>query len=349
MALLFNYSANNINTAALPGAYAGFNGAPTVGIADGPQGINTIHCNGQHNYVALPNVGVAINGNGLIVGGGFNITGSYLSATGIYCIGGNGNDPSLLLQVSADGSIQIFIPGGTVYSSPSGTLTFGNRHEIEITVSAFSTSGTVSVDLDGVAVTGLTAIAVANLASLNDGGTIHTVLVGGGQLGSWSATPIIVDSTYAMDTTGSFCNAAVGPAISVPMIPNAPGQESAWTPSGAALGWECISEIPPDGDTTYISSDTPTQEEACALSAPVGISGVYGVSVISDQRQDTSGGGRTIELGLGNGTTRSYGSAWGLGTTYAMNTTPFSENPFTSSAWTLGAMTGLQVAAQLAS
>ena len=85
------------------------------------------------------------------------------------------------------------------------------------------------------------------------------------------------------------------------------------------------------------------------MSAASGISGVYGICVIADQRQDTSGGGRTIELGVGDGSTRQYGSAWGLGTTYAMNTTPFSFNPITSSAWTLGDLTTLQVAARLAS
>ena len=74
MALLFTYSANNIDTAALPGAYASYAGSPTVGAADGPQGINTIHTNGTGYHVWLPNISVAINGNGLIVGAGFNVT-----------------------------------------------------------------------------------------------------------------------------------------------------------------------------------------------------------------------------------------------------------------------------------
>ena len=152
---------------------------------------------------------------------------------------------------------------------------------------------------------------------------IHSVAIGG-LLGQAAATNVVVDSTYALDTTGSFCNAPLGPAISVPMIPNGVGQESQWTPNGASAGWQCIKDIPPDGDTTYISDNTAGQEEACTLSAPSGISGVYGVSVIADQRQDTAAGPRTIELGVGNGTTRSYGSAWPLGTSYAMNTTAFS-------------------------
>ncbi len=360
MAALFNYSCNNIVTASLPGAYASIFGSPTVGSGDGPQGINTIHCNGNTEGVYLPNVAININGNGLILGAGFDVTAFGSGGTGLYSIGSNlGLTAVISLVLGADGSLQIVSTSGSgnptvLASSASGTFTFGNRHEVEFIISAFSSSGTATVNLDGVPVTNLITVAVSNLASLQDGATIHSVLAGctNQEVSSGFAaesTPIVMDSTYAFDTSGSFCNAPVGPAISVPMIPNGVGQESSWAPNGAALGWECISEIPPDGDTTYISSDTPTQEEACALSAPVGISGVYCVSVIGDQRQDTSGGGRTIELGLGNGTTRSYVGAWGLGTTYKMNTTPFSENPFTSSAWTLGAMTGLQVAALLAS
>jgi len=355
MAALFNYSFNNINTAALPGALANTTGSPTVGSGDGPQGINTFHTDGATAWGWLPNIGIAINTVGLILGGGFNVAAASAFAN-IFAVGSQGTSNfanALVVQVASDGSMQVGVVEGTYYSSPSGTFTFGNRHEIELKISEFSSTASVTLYLDGVSVSGLTSLAF-NLSAMPDGATIHSVAVGGSNavnnmVDAPTARAIVCDSFYAFDTSGSFCNAPVGPAISVPMIPNAPGQESAWTPNGASLGWECISEIPPDGDTTYISSSTPTQEEACALSAPSGISGVYCVSVISDQRQDTSGGGRTIELGLGNGTTRSYGSAWGLGTTYKMNTTAFSENPFTSSAWTLAAMTGLQVAADLAS
>ena len=133
------------------------------------------------------------------------------------------------------------------------------------------------------------------------------------------------------------------------MIPNGVGQESAWTPEGVTYGWQALSVIPPAGDTSYIESDTANQEEACELSAPSGISGVYCISVVSDQRQDTAGGGRTTKLGYGDGTTREYGSAWGLGTSYVMNTTAFSYNAITDAAWELVDTETLQVCVKLAS
>ena len=357
IALLFNYSANNINTAALPGAYAAVAGSPTVGSADGPQGINTIHCNGSSNAVFLPNIAISVNGNGLIVGAGFNVTSFGAGSIGLMLIGSNVNTGGLAVCVSADGSMQVTVLYGsyTNYSSASGVFTFGNRHEVEIKISTFAGTNAVTVYLDGAAVAGLTAIDVANLLNLPDGSTIHSVLVGGslgivaGGSGA-TGTPVVVDSTYANDTTGSApCNGPLGPCISIPMFTAGVGQESAWTPNGATPGWNCLHEVPPDGDTTYISDSNPGDEEACTLTAPFGISGVYGVSVISDQRQDTGGGGRTIELGVGNGTTRSYGSAWPLGTTYKMNTTPFSTNPLTSAPWVLADLSTLQVAAKLAS
>jgi hypothetical protein len=269
-------------------------------------------------------------------------------------IGSNGSLNALVVGVNADGSVTVYIIDGTnSFTSASGVFTFGNRHEVEIEITEFNSSGTVTVYLDGVPIGPLTGVQPRNISgtilALNDGATIHSVGIGGGFQGGLTSTPIVCDSFYAMDTTGAYCNAPVGPAISVPMFPNGVGQESAWTPVGATPGWNCIHEVPPDGDTTYISSSTVNQEEACTLSAASGISGVYGVCVISDQRQDTSGGGRTVELGIGNGTTRSYGTAWGLGTTYVMNTTAFSSNPFTSAPWALADLSTLQVAAKLAS
>lgn len=354
MAALFNSSANNINTAALPGPFAGLSGSPTVGNGDGPQGINTIHCvgGGTAASVYLPNVAIT-GSNGLVVGAGFNVT-LFGSGTQILiAIGGPSGTGILTIGVNSDGSMFVGITSGTFFTSASGTFTFGNRHEVEILVTEFNSSGTCTVYLDGVAIGPLTAVQPrdvgGNILALQDGGTIHTVGIGA-LLGITPDSPLtVVDSTYVFDTSGSHCNAPVGPAISVPMIPNGVGQNSQWTPNGAGAGWECISEIPPDGDTTYISDNTPGDEESTTLSPPSGISGVYAVSVISDQRQDTSGGGRTIQLGLGNGTTRSYGSAWGLGTTYKMNTTAFSSNPFTSAAWLLADMSTLQAAAKLAS
>ena len=356
MAMLFNYSFNNITTAYLPGALANTVGAVTVGVGDGPQSINTIHTDGATSWALLPNVAIAINGNGMCVGAGFTITAFGGYATDLFQIGGTNVSNVVLLALSPDGSMQLGIAAhnASFFSSPSGTFTFGNRHEVELLISSFASSNSTTVYLDGVPVAGLTAVTLIDLTTLTDGNTIHSVLVGGGPAsspaGGPQSTPMVIDSTYVLDTTGDApCNAALGPAISVPMIPNAPGNSSQWTPNGASLGWECISEIPPDGDTTYISDDTLNHLETCELSPPVGITGVYAVSVIADQRQDTAGGGRTTVLGLGNGSVEFFGSAWGLGTTYKMNTTAFSFNPFTDDPWTLGAMSTLQVAVQVAS
>lgn len=349
MALLFNYSFNNITAINQTGlALAGYNGSPTIGVGDGPQGVNTLHTDGKTSWGYVPNVAIPINAQGLVVGAGFNVTLFGGQTVALYAIGSSGGGKALNLLVGADGSMQLLITGGSPISSASGIFTFGNRHEVELEVSSFSNSGTVSVILDGVAVTALTAVSTGSLTQLNDGATIHTVAVGGAGLGG-TTTGILVDSIYALDTTGSFCNAPLGPCISGPLIPNGIGQESQWTANGAALGWECISEIPPDNDTTYISSNTANQEETAAVSVPSYLTGVYGITIIGDMRQDTSGGGRTIELGWGNGTSRVYGSAFGLGTSYVANSQPFSSNGIASRAWNLSDLSSFQVAAKLAS
>ncbi len=275
----------------------------------------------------------------------------------LWYIGSTVNNGGLAVGVNPDGSMFCYITDGdNSFVSPSGTFTFGNRHEVEILVTQFNGSGTATVKLDGVAVPGLTSIVPTDISGtpfkLVDGSTIHTVWAGGGSQIGIGTTPIVVDSTYAIDTSGSFCNALLGPCISIPYIPSGVGNASGFSVFGESFGWQALAVIPPAGDTSYIYSATPTTQESCATTGPADITAVYGLSVIANQRQDTAGGGRTTSLGVGNGSSQIYGSlygTWPLGTTYKTNTTPFSFNPFTSVAWALADLTTLEVSAKVAS
>lgn len=365
MALLFNYSFNNLTLAAqLPGALANISGSPTIGVADGPgtTAINTLHTDGKNSWGWVPNVGIPINSQGFGIGCGFNVTAFGSAATNLYAIGSSGSSNfagALLLQLGADGSLQCWIAGqiGTFFSSPSGTFTFGSRHEVEMIISSFSSTASVTVKLDGVAVTGLTSMAFNLTAYLPDGPTIHSIAFGGSNAfftgGTVTSTPIVCDSIYAIDTTGSApCNALLGPCISIPYIPSGVGHVSGFSVFGESFGWQALAVIPPAGDTSYIYSATPTTQESCALTGPSDITAVYGLSVIANQRQDTAGGGRTTSLGIGNGSSQNYPTffgTWPLGTSYKTNTTPISSNPFTSAPWALADLSTLEVAVKVAS
>jgi hypothetical protein len=355
MALLFAYSCNNLTASGtqLPGAFAGVVGAPTVGVGDGPGAtpINTVHCDGASNGVLVPNIAIPINGNGLCIGAGFKVSGVGAQPVTLYQVGGNVY--ALYVQVSSDGSMQLSLTSVSGYSSASGVFTFGSRHEVELFVSSFTSANQVSVILDGVPVPGLTNIVLSSyyggLTGLSDGATIHTVQVACGTVAADAAT-VVVDSVYALDTTGTVNNAPLGPCISTPMFPSAPGHVSAWSVHGVSLGWEALSVVPPAGDTSYIYDSNPGDQESCALTAVANITAVYGICVIANQRQDTAGGGRTTSLGVGNGSGQNYTSpfaTWGLGTTYRMNTAPYSFNPFTDVAWALVDLNTLEVSAKL--
>lgn len=354
MALLFNYSLNNLTLSAqLPGWFAGITGTPTLGVGDGPQGINTIHCNGNVNgYTLVPNIAIPINGNGLIVGAGFNITGGFSGQTGLFGIGGIGTgNYSTQVGVSNDGSLQFFTYGQAQHSSASGVFSFGTRHEIEVKISSFAAAGVVTLYLDGVAVTGLTAINLPFLVNAQDGATIHTVCVGGSSYGGFAGSTQLVDSVYAMDTSGAIDNAPVGVAISIPYTPLGAGNKTQWAVTGAANGYQALQNIPANS-SEYISSGTPGQEETVTLTNLLGItlSSVYGVCIGASQEEDTPGGGRSTTLGVGNGTTQNYGTIyndWPLGTTYAYNATPFSENPFTATNWAPVDLATLEAAVKL--
>jgi hypothetical protein len=365
MALLFNYSCNGItNASQFPHAFSAIYGSPTVGVGDGPGAtpINTFHTDGSTKGGWLPNIGIPINAQGLIIGCGFNVT-AFGSAGPVNLItigsSGSGNfNGGVILQVSNDGSMQLSVAGSfppTGASSPSGVFTFGARHEVELKISSFAATNSCTVYLDGVAVTNLTGLQLTGLTTTPDGSTVHSVLVGGSTAtGAFSGNPpsqttIVCDSVYACDTLGSFFNAPQGPCISIPYIPSGVGNKSQWTPNGAATGWQCLENVPPDS-TEYINDNTVGHEEAVALTGPADITAVYGVSVIATQRQDTGGGGRVNALGVGNGSSQNYSSAfalWALGTTYKTNTAPYGFNPITGVAWTLGDLTTVQAAVKV--
>ena len=62
-----------------------------------------------------------------------------------------------------------------------------------------------------------------------------------------------VDDLYIDDTTGE--SAAPPPNLRFPWLPvNGAGSYAGWTPSAGA-NYECVDEIPPDDDTTYVSTN----------------------------------------------------------------------------------------------
>jgi hypothetical protein len=130
-------------------------------------------------------------------------------------------------------------------------------------------------------------------------------------------------------------------------VPNGPGTVSAWTPNGAATDWQCIDQIPQDGDTTYASSATVGQQYMCTFAALPPMQTLISVQLSSYARTDDAGP-RAYQSGFWKGGTFGFsGVNEYLGGTYNYIEDEYMINPITGLPWAVADLTGLQFGAEL--
>lgn len=130
-------------------------------------------------------------------------------------------------------------------------------------------------------------------------------------------------------------------------IANATGASASWTPNGAATIWQCIDQIPEDGDTTYASSDTVGQQYMCPFNTLPPASSVVSVQLSTFARQDGAGA-RAIQTGFYNGGTTGFSGVNDyLASTYTYYQDEYMVNPVTGLAWTPTSLIGTQYGVEL--
>lgn len=130
-------------------------------------------------------------------------------------------------------------------------------------------------------------------------------------------------------------------------MPAGVGIISNWTPNGAATIWQCINQIPQDGDTTYASDATPGDQYQCTFGALPAIQTLISAQLSTYAREDDAGA-RAYQSGFWKGGTFGYsGVNQYLGGTYNYIQDEFVVNPVTGLAWAPGDLTGLQFGAKL--
>ena len=147
------------------------------------------------------------------------------------------------------------------------------------------------------------------------------------------------DDIAVNDTTGTVNNSWCGKGSILLLKPKGVGNYSQFTPS-AGFNWECVDEVPHDGDTTYVESatadhiDTYDMEELIADLAidPTDLV-VKAVQVCLTGRYE--GVDAHLAPMLRSGTTDHEGTQMTMASSYyRLFAEMFSINPFTSAAWT---------------
>ena len=340
MAGLFATSANLVTalTASAPGPFGAISNLAatiTVNVGAGSAGQNTVlfsATSGDDAYATMP-AQIAAS-NGMVFGFGYYFS-SYPSATTGYIFNATAGTGTLGLLLNATGQLIFSDCSGT--HTTGGVLTTSTRHYVEVYVPTFAASQTVIIMVDGV-----TYLTVTN-ANCNTGYPV-TMNLGVISTASASNVSFTTDSIYVCDTTGTQNNYFLGPRVVSSAIAAGVGQYSAYTPNGAATLWQCMDSTPAPGDTTYGSDATAGDQTAVTLGTISSLGSVNFVYVQASARQEVSAGGRTLAVGVGNGTATSYGSTQSLTTTYGVKGQVFDQNPVTGSPWTVGNLGTLQAA-----
>jgi len=308
------------------------------------------------SVLGIPNVAVLANPHGtnsLYMGCAVNLpVGSSAQRIWWANVGGSGG---VQYNVNAAGAINVFIHGVASATSASGLFRFGQRNYCELYISSIwiGNSGppnftpwagivTATAWLNGIQV--VTVSTYPNNICFDSSIFTFTDL----EL-NFNPAPQQVGSVYVLDNTGSYDNTQRGDNVVGFLGPSGAGHETGWTPNGAAANWQCVSDNPPDDDTTYVSSSTVGQKDMYTLaSVPANIASLTGgVQIVTDVRQDAAGT-RQVTPGMSNGSSDDFtGAPVAPTTSYAIYTTPYSSNPFTSSAWALGDLASLQVGPEL--
>lgn len=159
----------------------------------------------------------------------------------------NANNCIAYLAIQSDGAIGLYTGSGrTLIASSDPVITAAAWQHIEAKIVADTVVGEVEVRVNGLTVLHMTDI---NLGSL--GAT--QVVYGMPNSDSGGSLVYYIDDLVAWNDDGTANNDFIGPARVETIFPVADTAVADFTPVGDADGFDCIDNVPPDGDTTYIS------------------------------------------------------------------------------------------------
>jgi hypothetical protein len=248
-----------------------------------------------------------------------------ISGTGVF------RNRQVRANVQTDGSIQILAgndPFHTVLGQTAPNLLQANVYAyVEMKVSAFSLTGTVTLRVNGQVV-----LVVTGNTDSDGSGTAQTFYIGGPGTGPTAA----IDDLYLCNLINSGIpgqpNYDVLGAIRIyTQVPTANASPLQWTPL-AGTNFSEVNQIPPPGDASYVQDGNVGDVDqyvygTAGIIPPVQI---FGVQHILDGKLDVSGS-RSIASDVSG----VVAAGQALSTSYNMVKTPYDGNPVSGAAWQL--------------
>lgn len=251
---------------------------------------------------------------------------------------------TLIIGVRVDNGLsafQIFNAAGTTIASGSiGAFSAVDTWtHIGFDVLVNSSTGFASVYVDGVL--------SATITGTNTGNSdVERVHVGGADSGEGWDTYLYADDFYVDDSTGEGSAAQLDDLRFVPLTPNGNGNYSEWDGSdgNSTDNYLLVDDIPPDDDTTYITTDVDTEQDSFAMttySLPAGFS-FQAIIPVAYARKEDAGSSAGVSVFTRYSGTDDSGSKQSLTTSYAVVKERFTTQPG-GGAWDQTSVDGLEV------
>jgi hypothetical protein len=237
----------------------------------------------------------------------------------------NANNPILTICMQSDGSIcaRKGDRTGTVLAISDSILTAGTFNFIETKAVFDTVAGSVQVKVNDVT---KISIGSLNLGSVGGAQCFIGLQVNGGPNSYWA-------DIFAWDDSGTYNNDFMGPQRILTIFPNGDTAQADWSKNGAATGYDCIDEVPQDGDTTYLRSGTVGDKSDFSLpTLPPEVASVAAVYVPVMARLDAAGIGN-VKTSMISSAVALAGNDVPLTPGYIYYNNVFEYDPNTSIAW----------------
>ena len=235
------------------------------------------------------------------------------------------------VRIDSTGVLSFYDSTNTIVTTGSTVLSANTWYLIEVKVGT-GASAAWEVKINGTSeISGTSNLLASNNTRWNFGKSVNS---NGQSVEFYYDDLLVSDSAYP---GAGECRIAV---------PNAIGTYQTATVGAGAGHYQAVSEVPEDGDTSYLVSDgvaTDAETETIQNHTASGANGTVNCvrSYIITKRDGGTNG--SIKIRFRSNTTNSDGTAFATGASYSQNSLFYDTDPATSIAWTLSGLDTLQV------
>jgi len=248
-------------------------------------------------------------------------------------------DPEIAVSFDASGALTASRWDGALLGTTAPGIVLQSAYvylEIKI-VCALDATGSVTIRANGFSV-----LSVQNVRTMTRMPMATAV--------GFSSDNGFFDDFYICDTTGAVNADFLGDVKVALAMPNGNGRVNTWAQTGGTPGqhYTSVNEVPPNDDTSYVSSSTVSAADLYTIASVGAPAAIVGVQLVSLAKKDDAGT-RVLSLGFGNGTTEAFDAGTSLGTDYTFVRRMLDTNPLTNAPWAPADLTGAQIGVSVVS